>query len=825
MRHITLRSALPHVGAILVLFALAVLYFLPQLEGRVVPQSDMIQYTGMTQEILRVGRDTGQKPLWTNSMFGGMPSYQINTPDNGNYLSVLDRALRLGLDHPIGLWLPAMLSFYVLMISLGTSAWLAAIGAFAFAFTTNNLTLYEAGHLTKLRAISYFPLVAAGMVLAYRGRCVEGGLIFATGLGLNIMANHVQMTYYLALTIPVFVVAELIEDSREQNLDRFARATSVLLLAAVFAVGASTSNLWTTLEYSRETTRGRPILGSGSNAEQVSIASSGETGGLSWDYAMQWSNGLGDLIAALIPGAAGGGSGELLDGHSAIAQDLRAKGYQSPASFRFPLYWGRLPFTSGPIYFGASVLLLFVMGLSLVRGPLKWWLAIGTVLTGLLSMGRHLEGLNWFLFNYLPLYNRFRAPNSVLAVASFLIPALGVLALDRVVRGKARKQDITRGLVAGVGLLGGISVILFLLGGSLFAFSHPQDASYPQLDARAILADRQALLVRDSLRSLLLVLGAGGAIWAFANNRIGRTHLIVAVGAVVLFDLWTVDRRYVNDDSFVDRRESAAAFRPRPVDDQILQDKDPNYRVLDLTVNTFQSAQYSYFHKMIGGYHAAKLRRYQDLIERHIVRGNRAVLDMLNTRYVIVQGPDGQPVVRPNATASGNAWFVDTIRIVNTPDEEIGALSDFNPATVAIVHREFGDRVKGLTAGTAHGTIRETRYRPDHLTYQSESQQEALAVFSEIWYGPDKGWYAYIDGGPAEAIRVNYALRALRIPAGQHRIEFVFRPASFHTGRAISRMFSGLILVGLLGFAGGRGYRTVLEWQQEARQAPVPPRD
>lgn len=824
MRHVTLRTASAHVGAMLVLVTLAVAYFLPQLEGRVVPQSDMIQYTGMTQEILRVERDTGQKPLWTNSMFGGMPSYQINTPDNGNYLSVLDKALRLGLDHPIGLWLPAMLSFYVLMISLGTSAWLAAIGAFAFAFTTNNLTLYEAGHLTKLRAISYFPLVAAGMVLAYRGRYVGGGLIFATGLGLDIMANHVQMTYYLALTIPVFVAAELIEDVREQRLGHFARATAVLLLAAMFAAGSSTSNLWATLEYSRETTRGRPILASGSNADQAPFANSGETGGLSWDHAMQWSNGLSDLIASLIPGAAGGGSNEPLDGHSAIAQDLRAKGYQLPADFRFPLYWGRLPFTSGPIYFGASVLLLFVMGWSLVRGPLKWWLAIGTVLTGLLSMGKHLEGLNWFLFNHLPLYDKFRAPNSALAVASFLIPTLGALALDRVVRGEARKQDITRGLLAGVGLLGGISVVLFLLGGSLFAFSHPQDASYPQLDARAILADRQALLVRDSLRSLLLVLGAGGAIWAFANNRIGRNHLIVAIAVVVVFDLWTVDRRYVNDDSFVDRMESAAAFRPRPVDDQILQDKDPNYRVLDLTVNTFQSAQYSYVHKMIGGYHAAKLRRYQDLIDRHIVSGNRAVLDMLNTRYAIVQGPDKEPVVRRNGTASGNAWFVDAIRVVATPEEEIEALSDLDPSTTAIVHREFIDYVKGLAPPGRRGTIRLTGYRPDHLTYESESQQAALAVFSEIWYGPGLGWHAYIDGEPAALIRANYALRALPVPAGRHRIECVFRPAAFYTGRTISRIFSGLILLGLLGFAGRQGYQAVLEWRQEAPQAPAPPR-
>lgn len=814
MSHSTLEKASSHVAIVLILFGLAVIYFLPQLEGKVAPQGDIIQYNGMTQEILRVEKDTGEKPLWTNAMFGGMPSYQINTPDKGNYLRVVDKVLRLGLDHPIGLFLPAMLSFYFLMISMRVNAWLAGIGAFAFAFTTHNLTLYEAGHLTKLGAISYFPLVAAGMVLAYRGCYAWGGLIFATGLGLNIMANHVQMTYYLALTIPIFVIAELIKDIREKRIGHFASASAILLLAAAFAAGSSMSNLWTTLEYSRETTRGAPILAGGSNAEQAPSVSSSGKEGLSWEYAMQWSNGPGDLLASLVPGAAGGGTGEMLGESSAIAQDLRAKGYQLPADLRFPLYWGKLPFTNGPIYFGAPVLLLFIMGLFLVKGPVKWWPAIGTLLTVLLSLGKHLEGFNEFIFNHLPLYNKFRAPNSVLAVASFLIPMLGLLALDRVIRGGARKQDVLRGLLAGVGILGGISLILFLFGGSVFDFSHPQDASYQRLNAGAILADRQALLRGDSLRSLLLILAAGGAIWAFANDRISRNHLIIGLGAVVLFDLWMVDRRYVNYDSFVIMEEREAAFRPRPVDEQILQDEDPNYRVLDLTVSTFQSAQYSYFHKMIGGYHAAKLRRYQDLIDRHIVRGNRAVLDMLNTRYVIVQGPDKQPVVRRNATASGNAWFVDTIRMVNTPDEEIDALSDFNPATVAVVHREFNDHVEGLAPSSAKGTIRSSEYRPDHLTYESESQQVALAVFSEIWYGPNKGWHAYIDGRPVEFIRANYALRALRIPAGRHQVEFIFKPASFHAGRTISRIFSGLTLLSLIGFAVYRSYRTVQEWQR-----------
>jgi hypothetical protein len=806
MRYLARRAG-PHIVALLILASLAVLYFRPQLDGRVVPQGDMIQYRGMTQEILQLEQTTGEKPLWTNAMFGGMPSYQINTPDNGNYLRLVDKALRLGLDHPIGLFLPAMLSFYTLMVSLGAGPWTAGIGACAFAFTTNNLTLYDAGHITKLRAISYFPLIAAGMLLAYRGRYIWGTLIFALGLGLNIMANHVQMTYYLVLTLPVFVLAEFIVDARAGRLGHFARASAALLLGAVLAAGSSTASLWTTAEYARETTRGKQILSQIRSADRAPAAGSGH--GLSWDYAMQWSNGPTDLIAALIPGAAGGSSSERLGGHSAIEQDLRAKGYHVPAGFRFPLYWGALPFTSGPIYLGASVLLLFIMGLFIVEGPVKWWLAIGSLLTVLLSLGRHFEGLNGFVFAHVPLYDAFRAPNSVLAVASFFVPVLGMLALDHVVRGKASKLDIMRSLVAGVAMLGGLSLLVFLLGGSLFDFSHAQDASARHVDARAIVADRQALLGRDSLRSLLLMLAAGGAIWTFAHHRIGRSHLVVGIGVVVLFDMWMVDRRYVSHDSFVDKEVSETTLRPRPVDEQILLDTDPNYRVFDATVSTFQSAQYSAFHKMIGGYHAAKLRRYQDLIDRHLGRGNRAVLDMLNTRYVIAPGPDKQPVVRRNPNAAGNAWFVGAIRMVNTPDDEIDALSDFDPGTTAIVHREFSDHVTGLAASAPPGTIRLNTYRPDHLTYQSASPEAALAVFSEIWYGPDKGWHAYIDGTPAEIVRADYALRALRVPAGQHRIEFVFRPASFHTGRIVSRIFSGLLLLGLLACSGLGAYRAV----------------
>lgn len=823
--NIFLKKSFPHFIAILIFAALAVVYFLPQLEGKVLQQSDLIQYKGMTQEILEVQEQTGEKPLWTNSMFGGMPTYQINKPHEGNYLVYMDKLLRFGINHPIGRFLAAMLSFYILMVILGINQWLAVIGAIAFGFTTNSFTLYEAGHITKLKAISYFPLVAAGILLTYRRQYLWGGLIFAAGLGLNVLANHVQMTYYLGLTLPFFAIAELIRDIRKGELAHFFKATGILLIAAVFAIGASLTNLWTTFEYSKDTMRGDPILAVEESSDpEARPTSSSETEGLAWDYAMQWSNGVIDLAASFIPGAAGGGSSEQLDPESATFQDLRRKGVTSVANLPNPLYWGALPFTSGPIYFGAIVFFLFIMGLILVKSPVKWWVGLGVLLTFLLSLGKNMAFFNEFFYYYVPLYNKFRTPNSVLAVASFLIPVLSVLALHQIFKDRSSRKEILRATAIGGGIVGGLSLILFLIGPSLFSFSAPGDAQLAQAgwNIDAIIQDRQRLLRSDALRSFVLVAIAAGLIWGFLQKKIKSGYFLAGMALFVLFDLWTVDRRYVNYDSFTNKRNTEDFFQPRPVDQQILQDTDPNYRVFDVTVNSFNSAQYSYYHKMIGGYHAAKLQRYQDVIDRYLSRGNQQVLNMLNTRYIITQGQDGTPVVQRNPDALGNAWFVDDIQIVNTPNEEINALNNIDPAQTAVVHQTFSDYVQNLNPGS-DGRIEMANYLPDHLTYRSESGSESLAVFSEVWYGPDKGWQAYIDGEPVEHIRVNYLLRALRIPAGNHEIEFIFRPKSFYTGRIVSRIFSSFILLGLLGFIGYSGYQQVKEWEtaEEKKETPV----
>lgn len=814
-----IQKAAPHALALVVFLLACAAYFYPQLEGKVPDQSDINQYRGMSQEVRDFKEETGKTSLWTNAMFGGMPTYQINTVSEGNYLKVLDRLGSLGIKAPIGRFFVAMLGFYILMVLLGVNHWLAIVGGIAFGLTTNNLILYEAGHETKLKAISYLPLATAGLLLAFRKQYLLGGLVFAIGLGLNVMANHVQMTYYFFLTLLFFGIAQLIYSLQQKELLHFGKAALVLIVGGLLALGSTASNLWITYEYSKDTMRGEPILKTEGEPQ-----SSSETNGLAWDYAMQWSNGTLDLFASFIPGVAGGGSQETVGANSAVVKDLKRKGANIPSEIPAPLYWGALPFTSGPIYFGAVIVFLFLMGLVLVKGPVKWWLALGTLLTLLLSMGKNLEGFNRFFFEVVPLYNKFRTPNSVLSVTAFLVPMLGFLAMNEILKEKPDKAAINKALLIGGGIAALISLFFALMGPSMFSFSNPGDARYEEAgySIEAIMADRQSLMSRDAWRSFLLVALSAGLIWAYIHEKIKSSSVLVAgIGILCLFDIWTVGKRYLDNDLFKTKSQYQANFRPRPVDEQILQDTDPNFRVYDATVNPYQSASASYFHKSVGGYHAAKLQRYQDMIDRHLSKNNYSVLNMLNTRYFIGTGPDGQPTVQLNRQALGNAWFVEHIQTVNSANEEIDALSNFSPDSVAFVHQEFQDYIKGFDPVKA-GSINLISYEPNYLTYKSTSETEQFAVFSEIWYGPNKGWQAYIDGQPAEHIRSNYILRAMRIPAGNHTIEFRFDPKSFQKGKLLSQIFSSVLLMGLLGFLGYRSY----EWyRQPATPAPTKPKE
>lgn len=788
-----LKKALPHLVVLLIFLLASALYFSPQLQGKVTRPGDIVSYQAMAKELNDHKKSTGERSWWTNSMFGGMPAYQIEGGSPSNVLLKLEKAEQLYIPRPIGYFFGMCIAMYVLLLYLGANPWLGAIGALGFSFTTGNMLLFEAGHMAKLRVIAQFGIILLGMLMAFKKDYLKGGILFAVGLGLNLVGNHVQMTYYFFLCLLILGIIELVKSIRTGTLPDFAKAAGVLLLALLIGLGSSASKLWTTYEYSKDTMRGDPILVSDASAPK----SSSETKGLEWGYAMQWSNGFLDVMSGFIPGLVGGSGRELVGTKSALYKDLRQKGANVGSDFRAPLYWGSLNSTGGPFYLGAIFFFLFILGLFLVPGKMKWWLAISVVFLLILSMGKNFPVLNKLIFDYFPLYNKFRTPNSILTVVAFLLPILGVLGLSRILKGEVAKEEILKALKISVGALAAICLFFGFVAPSMLDISHVGDARLGQAgyDLQALLADRKSLMRSDSLRSLFLVLVAGGAIWGFVQGKLNKMTTLAIIGVFAIGDLWLVDKRYLNSDSF--KPKTTSNFVARAADKEILKDKDPNYRVLDLSLNTFSDAFTSYFHKSIGGYHAAKLQRYQDIIDKHLSTGNQSVLSMLNTKYVITQDQQVQRYPNP----AGNAWFVSNIKSVNTPNEEIDALKGFDPKAQAVVHAEYADYVAGLSS-TGAGQISLTNYEPDHLTYSSNNAEEGLAVFSEVWYGPDKGWNAYLDGAPVQHIRANYLLRALRVPAGNHKIEFKFEPSSYYTGEKITMVFSILLLLAFLWLVG-----------------------
>lgn len=807
------KSLIPHLAALAIFALSAIVYFSPQFSGKVIPQGDIISYRGMSAELRKHQEETGEKTLWTNSMFGGMPTYQIQTISAGNYIKPLEKVARLGLKAPAGQIIAGMFGFYLLMVLLGVNSWLSIAGAIAFGFCTNNFVLYEAGHVTKLAAITYLPILTSGVLLAFRKQYLLGGLIFGIGSALDLGANHIQMTYYFFLTLLIYGVAQLITAIRTKTMAHFGKASAALLVGGLLAIGSTASNLYVTYEYAKDTMRGEPILERAANTEATS---SSETDGLEYGYAMQWSNNTLDLFAGFIPGVAGGSLAEPTSRSSAYGKAMTRLGARLPAEFDAPLYWGALPFTSGPIYFGAVVVFLFVLGLFLVDGPIKWWVGLGALLTALLSLGDNFSTFNRLLFDYLPLFNKFRTPNSVLSVTAVLLPIVGILGLQRILDGDLPKKKVLRSLYISLGITGGIALFFALLGSSMFEFTSETDGARiarmlgGQGDQNTInslinglIDTRMELMQADSFRSLLLVIIAAGLIYGVVQQKIKWTIMSGGLIALILFDLASVNTRYVNKDDFQRLTSYQQLFAERPVDTQILRDPDPHYRVMDMTVSSFESAQPSYHHKTIGGYHAAKLQRYQDLIDRHMrpTQGapTQAVFDMLNAKYFILLGQGGEPQAQKSPSAYGNAWLVDSIATAASNNAEIDALKTVPLNRAAVVHQEFSDYLNGLSLSGA-GTISLTEYLPNRLTYQSSTDQDELAVFSEIWYGPDKGWQAYVDGEAVPHIRANYALRALKIPAGQHKIEFVFAPQTYKVGKAVSTISSLLLLLGLLGY-------------------------
>ena len=788
----------PHIIAIVLFLLCSIAYFPQSLENKTLNQSDVRNHQGMSKEILDYQQTTGKHTLWSNNMFGGMPGYLTSTPPSGNILLKFHNFLSLNHFRPVSFLFLLMLGFYILLLCLRINPYLGIIGAMAFAFSTNNLLLIEAGHLTKVMAFAYIGPVVGGIYLAYRKKILLGSILTAVALSIQLAINHLQITYYTVIIVVVFGIFELVRAFQQKQLPSFIRSTVVLLVAVTFAIATNLSNFWLTYEYSKYSMRGK---------SEITVSENESSKGLDPDYVTAWSYGIDETLTLLIPNFKGGASAGPVGENSEtykLFERAQGKQYAKQVSQHLPLYWGTQPFTGGPVYAGAGIFFLFILGLFLIKGPMKWWLLAVSVLAIMLSWGRNFMFLTNIFLEYVPMYNKFRDVTTLLLIVQFTFPILAIMVFHKLVNEDIKKEEFIKAFKYALYGTGGVTLFFVLLPGAFFDFSALSDAQYLNQggDAlvNALVADRKVLLRNDAIRSFIYVGLTAGLVWFINKKKIKSLPAAGICFLIILLDLVPVDKRYVNKDDFVPKRQSQVAFQPMLADQQILTDTSLYYRVFDLTADPFRSARASYFHKSIGGYHGAKLRRYQDIIERHLSRNNMDVINMLNTRYFIIPVENAAPQARYNGMALGNAWFVDQFRLVENADEEIAALDDFNPANEAIIDKRFSDQLEGFTFHSdSTANIPLVSYEPNRLVYKFESNTDQLTVFSEIYY--EKGWEVKIDDTPATHFRVNYILRGMVIPAGKHTIDFQFQPKPYTVGRPIcvsSSILLALMAVGIV---------------------------
>jgi len=776
-----------HLAAFLIFMLSTVVMFLPSFQGKKLNQGDLGEWYAMAQESRDYKKQTGDNALWTGSMFSGMPNYYIDFQQTKDPIDHIAKILRAGFDSEVGKFMSGLIAFYFLLLVLGVNPWLSIFGALVFAYTTNNIVLLNAGHMTKISTIMTGPYIIAGVIVAYRKNLLFGSLIFLLGMSLNLKANHPQMTYYLGIVLGIFVITEIVAAVKRKEIANFFKVSGLLLIAGLLAIGTTANRTLPIYEYSKDTMRGAPILKNNKSSD-----SSSKVEGLAWDYAMVWSNGAIDILSSWIPMAVGGSNVEKISSETNYAKEMRKRG-MSTRNLRTHLYWGGLPSTSGPIYFGAIIFFLFFLAAFYLKGNVKWWIVSAVIVTFLLSMGKNCGAFNKLFFNYIPLFNKFRTPNSVLSVTAIIIPLLAILGLQDFF--KTKRFTKTEILYPGIGFII-FTLLIGILGPGIFDMSNPPyDARIEQMGigAEVIIAERAILLRSSALTSAFLMAATLGIMWLYSKEKMKMIPAISVIAIMALADLFIINNRYISSDNYQSKRKFEANHNPRPVDTQILKDSDLSYRVLDNTVNTFNSAFASYFHKSVGGYHAAKLQRYEDIRVYHLTQSNMDVFNMLNTKYFIT-GQPGNEEARLNTAALGNAWFVNKVRLVPDADAEINALSDFDPLGEAIVHNEFSDKLNS-TSFDKNGTIKLDSYAPNKLVYHSNTSSPQLAVFSEVWYGPNKGWNAYLNGKKVDHIRSNYVLRALEIPAGQNEIIFAFEPDSNRIGKIISLLCNLIFLI------------------------------
>ncbi|NLU95524.1 YfhO family protein [Chitinophaga sp. Ak27] len=814
MKHTWLKALTVHVAALVIFVALAFAFCSPVLEGKQLFQSDMMHYKGMQKEAADYYQSTGDLPLWTNSMFGGMPTYVIYTGPSTNQVAYLNKIFTLGLPNPVDMFFVLMMGMYLFLCVIDVKYWIRIAGAIAYGFATFTVVSMDAGHITKVMSMAYMAPVLGGMILAYRGKYVAGAVLTALAAAVQIYNNHPQITYYTLIMAICLAVAAGVQAWRQQQIGVYFKASAVLVMAGILAVLPAMDNLLIMNEYTHYTIRGSQSELTLNQKDKDNKKS----GGLDIDYAFQWSYGKGETFTLLLPHLVGGSTGEKLSTSSYTYKALTdigvpaVKAEEAVNSPSWQLYWGAQPFTSGPAYVGVIICFLFVLSLFIVNSWHKWWLVAATVIGVVLSWGANFPELNNFLFYHLPLYSKFRAPTMALAIPQVSMVILACMALQELVYGDAAKAFLQQHLKMALFVTGGLVIILAIGGSVLYPFSGPGDASFLARYSRmlggdaaaaqllgALKRDRSAILRADGFRALALILVAFAALWYFLKGKLKATYAVIIVAAVTWFDLFQLDKTYMNEDNFSEPTQLANYIAPSAADEQILQDKDPYYRVLNATTNPFLDANTSYFHKSVGGQSPAKLWIYEDLIEHQLSKNNMAVLNMLNTRYFIVADPkSGQPVAQRNPGALGNAWFVKAIQWAPDANSEMKALDHFNPKDTAIVDQRFKATTGPFTpAADSSARIVLTKYGLNQLQYTAQNSAEGLGIFSDIYY--PAGWKAYIDGKETPIIRVNYALRGLKIPAGKHDIQFKFEPATFFLGRKISGFSSILLLVLIAG--------------------------
>ena len=822
----SLKKCLPDVLAVLLFAVLAFAYFFPaDIEGRILYRHDASAGRGAGQEGIEYLEKTGERTRWTNSLFSGMPTYQM-APSYGstNLLSKAATAYHLWLPENVWYVFAYLLGFYILLRAFDFRQHLAALGSIIWAFSTYFLIIIAAGHIWKVWALAYLPPLIAGLVLAYRGKYLWGFLLTAVFTAFEINANHVQMTYYYMFVIFFMVIAWLVEALRKKQMARFLKALGVCVAGAAIGVCINLSNLYHTWQYSKESMRGKSELVKQNSENQTSS-------GLERDYITQWSYGIGETWTLLIPNTKGGASVPLSQNDIAMshADENYASIYQ-----QLPQYWGEQPGTSGPVYVGAFVVFLFILGLFLVKGPVKWALLAATILSILLSWGKNFMGLTDFFIDYVPMYAKFRTVASILVIAEFTIPLLAMLALKKIfdepeiLKSKAKFFYICFGITAGITLLFALFPSAFFdsfISSSELKALQSLPAEHVTLLTSNLTEMRQAMFTSDCWRSFWIIVVGFGLLLLYKYGKLKQTYTVGAILLLCLVDLWQINKRYLNDEMFVPKSEREAPQQKTQTDEFILRDQSLDYRVLNLASNTFNENETSYYHKSIGGYHAAKLRRYQEVIERYVnpemqqlfrvvseaggdmtqVKGDSIfpVLNMLNAKYFIFPLEGGQTVPIQNPYVYGNAWFVDELRYVDNANQEIDALGSLDLRHQAVADAKFKEQLGEAVVQDTASVATIASYEPNRLRYDVNSGKGGVLVFSEVFY---PGWTATVDGQPVELGRVDYLLRAMQITPGRHQVELSFFPKSVDTTETFAYLAYGLLILVVLG-AGYMEYR------------------